>query len=235
MDRELAESYVQYQIDQTKQDKKIFVLGFFLIVGMGLLICAFSHSEVFYFIALFVCLFCLASVIIYCKKPTISGFFYEVAFFIICLLVACNCLCFFEIRMLPIFSWLNYSIFLAVQIVSFCVTVPLTVHVAKKHNKNKKAINWAALGIGSGLGLSAYALGKIVAEYTTFEQASIISIVLLILASWIGSYMTSRELYCVILIKRYKLNIYNKYNPKPEQVENATEETPSDNCGNPSD
>ncbi len=226
MNRELAESFVQYQIDQSSQDKKSLSIGIFCFIGFWFLILLFYHTLVFCLVAVFVILIYSIIFILYCKKPKITSFFLLTATFGFCIAILMNGMYFAIYKLTVKFVWYEYVLFLVIQLLSFCVTIPLTVFIANKHDKNKKAINgavWASLG--GGIGAISYMTGRLWAEFTNPGIDTILTLCacLFIIASWLISYSVSRSAYCIILIKKYNLLIYNKYNIKTEPVKTENE------------
>lgn len=238
MDRELAESYVQYQTDKSRSDKKTVAgVGIGLAVVLGL--CSLMYNGLAFKIIVFcIAIFDLVSIITYWFLPKIQVMFTVYALLSLYLLIMSNSMYFACYRLAGKHIGYEWGIFILIQLLSYGVTIPLTKYFANKHDKNKKALSGAILAsFDTGLGAFIYGTVALWFRFANppLEKVLIILFVLVIMLSWDTSYKVSRSVYCNILIKRYKLNIYNKYNPKPEQVENTAEETPSDNCGNPSD
>ena len=211
MDRETAESYVQYGIKSTKFTKKMCMAFLPLnIISSMIAIAAFHEINFVILVVIFIIINIVTSLLFKAKWSVISGLLSQATQASL-FAIAIDFIYFSLFQMFNLFVWYEFLISIITQIVALCVSIPIVIILAKKHKKDKtKDFQVPAKIVAS---IAACACSSATLFCKIFLKDAPLSFVWVIMSSifnlmvYLLCYIIVRSYYRVYLIKKYKLEI----------------------------
>jgi hypothetical protein len=208
MNKELAESYVQYGIKATVFTEKSCTA--FLPFNILFLMIAIALYRELYFIVIvtLVIITAIATSMLFRKKwSAFTGLLSQATQFVI-FVIAIDCIYFGMYNMADIFVWYEYLISIIIQIIAFLVSIQLVVNSAKRHDISKKPVINTTVGAVAGLVCASTSI--ICKIFFTEVSASVILTIMSLLMNimiLLSSYVIVMAYYRAFLIKKYDLEI----------------------------
>ena len=217
MNRELAESYVLYGINSTNFTKKTlthFLLINIILFAFSAVTVAFSR-EISFVILVIVSIILNIVITCYChSKWSAVTYLITQATQILFFIIAINYIYFGYCKTSGFFVWYEYAVSIVTQFAAFALSVPITVHLAKKHNIEKKPLEYVKK---SSIHLLIIPLSSILYKiFLTDAPFSVVLTILCILLNLVALLSSSHitaTYYRAYLIKKFNLTIDLKQLP----------------------
>lgn len=209
MDKELAESYVRYQIGSMDFSLKAYtgmvgVNGIFCLLAI-----AFHHTLAFVLTVAAVWVAHLLSALLLRREWSAYSIACVGGVHFIFLVAVLNLFLYALYHVAGSFAWLEYLAAVAMQLVLFSFSMLLVPRLAKRHQKDKKPSRYTYAWAGTSF--FAYFLGRnLVRHFSESNQPHVIFEIL----SWIIGIMSclctfiiANKLYLAYLIKKHDLTV----------------------------
>lgn len=208
MNRELAESYVQYGINATVFTKKKCTAFLpFNILFLGIATILFRKIYFLIIITIIIIIATITSIVFKRKWSAFFGFLSQATQLLI-FAITLDCIYFAISHALEKFVWYEFLISIIIQVVAFPINLSLVVSSAKRHDIHKKPVINKSAGLVAGLSciltlivLKVF-LTEISMSFIFIIMSFLINIFIILL-----SYAIVMAYYRAYLIKKFHLVI----------------------------